>query len=95
MTVLPSDRPSAPQAYQCKIIQLTPQDTWHHRQREVFLAGNRRATRICREKKQQQSQVFFDLFLLSTLMWITEKELELVIKNKGDKFCLKKNMKIS
>ena len=27
--------------------------------------------------------------------WITEKELELVIENKGDEFCWKKNVKIS
>ena len=29
-----------------------------------------------------------------TLTWITEKELEQVIENKGDKFCRKKNMEI-
>ena len=34
------------------------------------------------------------LFLMFTLMWITEKELERVIKNKRDKFCRKKNMTI-
>ena len=32
---------------------------------------------------------------MSTLTWITEKELERVIKNKGDEFRGKKNMKIS
>ena len=32
---------------------------------------------------------------MSTLTWITEKELERDIKNKGDQFRLKKNMKIS
>ena len=30
-----------------------------------------------------------------TLTWITEKELEPVIENKGDEFRLKKNKKIS
>ena len=30
-----------------------------------------------------------------TLKWITEKELERVMQNKGDEFCWKKNMKIS
>ena len=30
---------------------------------------------------------------MSTLKWITEKELEQVIKNKGDEFRWKKNMK--
>ena len=34
------------------------------------------------------------LFLMFTLTWITEKELERVIENKGDKFRRKKNMKI-
>ena len=29
-----------------------------------------------------------------TLMWITEKELERVIENKGDKFLRKKNIEI-
>ena len=34
------------------------------------------------------------LFLMFTLTWITEKELERVIENKRDEFCRKKNMKI-
>ena len=34
------------------------------------------------------------LFLMFTLTWITEKELERVIENKGDKFRRKKNMAI-
>ena len=29
-----------------------------------------------------------------TLTWITEKQIERVIENKGDEFCRKKNMKI-
>ena len=32
---------------------------------------------------------------MSTLTWITEKELERVIKNKGEEFCWMKNVKIS
>ena len=32
---------------------------------------------------------------MSTLTWITEKELEGVIANKGDEFRCKKNMKMS
>ena len=51
------------------------------------------ATRTFREKKQQQSQVFLDVILMSTLRWITKKELEQVIKNNGDEFYWKKNMK--
>ena len=34
------------------------------------------------------------LFLIFTLKWITKKELERVIENKGDEFRRKKNMKI-
>ena len=51
------------------------------------------ATRTFREKKQQQSQVFLDVILMSTLRRITKKELEQVIKNNGDEFSWKKNMK--
>ena len=40
----PSDRPSAPQAYQCKISQSTGIAT--QLQLEVILAGNRLATRV-------------------------------------------------
>ena len=52
------------------------------------------AARTFRKKKQQQSLVFFDVILLFTLTWITEKELERVTENKRDEFCRKKNMKI-
>ena len=51
------------------------------------------ATRTFREKKQQQSQVFLDVILMSTLRRITKKELEQVIKNNGDEFYWKKNMR--
>ena len=37
---------------------------------------------------------FLALFLMFTLTWITEKELERVIENKGDEFRRKKNMEI-
>ena len=37
---------------------------------------------------------FSVLFFMFTLTWITEKELEQVIENKGDKFRRKKNMEI-
>ena len=37
---------------------------------------------------------FSALFLMFTLTWITEKELERVIENKGDEFRRKKNMEI-
>ena len=58
------------------------------------------AARTFREKKQKQRCVFFGvIFYLYTnagagswLTWITEKELERVIENKGDEFRTKKNM---
>ena len=53
------------------------------------------AARTFRKKKQQQSRVFFDvIFFMFTLTWITVKELERVIENKGDEFRRKKNMEI-
>ena len=50
------------------------------------------AARAFRKKKQQQS--LFRRYFLFTLTWITEKELERVIKNKEDEFRWKKNMEI-
>ena len=52
------------------------------------------AARTFRKKKQQQSPVFSALFFMFTLTWITEKELERVIENKGDEFRRKKDMEI-
>ena len=46
-----------------------------------------------REKKQQQSRVFSTLFLMSSLTWITEKELGRVNKSKGGEFRWKKDIK--
>ena len=47
------------------------------------------------ERKNNNKVVSFStLFLMFTLTWITEKELERVIENKRDEFCRKKNMKI-
>ena len=37
---------------------------------------------------------FSTFFLMFTLTWITEKELERVIENKRDEFCREENMKI-
>ena len=51
------------------------------------------ATWTFRKKKQQQSHVFFHVIFMFTLMF-TEKELERVIENKGDKFRREKNMEI-
>ena len=49
------------------------------------------AARTFRKKKVVS---IWALFLMFTLTWITEKELEQVIENKGDKFRRKKNMAI-
>ena len=47
------------------------------------------------ERKNNNKVVSFStLFLMFTLTWITEKELERVIENKREEFCRKKNMKI-
>ena len=64
-------------------------------QLKVLFGKNRMTARTFRKKKQQQKVVSFStLFLMFTLMWITEKELQRVIENKRDKFCRKENMKI-
>ena len=47
------------------------------------------------ERKNNNKVVSFSaLFFMFTLTWITEKELERVIENKGDEFRRKKNMEI-
>ena len=60
------------------------------------MATQMKAARTFRKKKQQQSRVlsFSALFLMFALTWITEKELERVIENKGGEFRRKKNMEI-
>ena len=52
------------------------------------------AARTFRKKKQQKSRVFFGVIFMFTLTWITEKELERLIENKGEEFRRKKNMEI-
>ena len=49
---------------------------------------------LVERKNNNKVESFSTLFLMFTLTWITEKELERVIKNKRDEFCRKKNMKI-
>ena len=59
------------------------------------MATQMQAARTFSKKKQQQSRVFFGvIFFMFTLTWITEKELERVIENKGDELRRKKNMEI-
>ena len=50
--------------------------------------------RIQEIKNNNKVVSFSKLFLMFTLTWITEKELEPVIENIRDEFCRKKNMKI-
>ena len=47
------------------------------------------------ERKKNKVVSFSTLFVMFTLTWITEKELERVIENKGEEFRWKKNLKIS
>ena len=75
-----SDRPSAPQAYQCKMTQSTGMGTQMLplKNSRFYLEGNHMAARTFRQKKVVSFSV---LFFMCTLTWITEKELERVIKN--------------
>ena len=50
---LPSDRPSAPQAYQCKITPSTGMET--QMQLEVILAGNRQPPASCKAETKKES----------------------------------------
>ena len=52
------------------------------------------AARSVRKKNNNKVVSFSALFFMFTLTWITEKELERVIENKGDEFRRKKNMEI-
>ena len=63
-------------------------------QLKVLLERNRMAAQTLRKKNNNEVVSFATLFLMFTLTWITEKELEQVIENKRDEICRKKNMKI-
>ena len=52
------------------------------------------AARTFRKKNNNKVVSFSALFFMFTLTWITEKELERVIENKGDEFRRKKNIEI-
>ena len=67
-----SDRPSAPQAYQCKITQSTG------------MATQMRLKVLFRRTNNNIVVSFSALFFMFTLTWTREKELERVIENKGD-----------
>ena len=50
--------------------------------------------RLLERKNNNKVLSFSALFLMFTLTWTTEKELERVIENKGDEFRREKNMEI-
>ena len=52
------------------------------------------AARTFRQKKKNTVVSFSALFFMFALTWITEKELERLIENKGEEFRRKKNMEI-
>ena len=83
-----SDRPSVPQAYQCKITQsagTTRGFIWKEITWPPGLLGRKNNNKVVS---------FSALFFMFTLSWKIEKELERVIENKGDEFRRKKNMEI-
>ena len=59
----------------------------------MLLAGNRMATQTFREKRKDEVESFSMLFLMSPLTWITEKELERVIKTKKTNLIVQNNGK--
>ena len=83
-----TDRPSAPQAYQSKITQSTGIAQcfiWKEIAQPPGLLERKN------NNKAVSSLTFFFMFILK---WITKKELERVIENKGDEFRRKKILKI-
>ena len=51
-----------------------------------MVEGNHMAARTFRKKNNNEIVPFSALIFMFTLTWITERELERVIKNKGDEF---------
>ena len=64
VTVLPTDRPSAPQVYQCKIAQLTSIAT--KMQLEVILAGNRIASLVLWSRDRSLAETTKELIKTKT-----------------------------
>ena len=91
--VSPTDRPSASQAYQCKITQSTGMASY---MQFKVLFGKEIAWPPEPVERRNNNKVvsFSTFFLMFALTWIKEKELERAIENKGDEFRRKKNVKI-
>ena len=80
-----SDRPSAPQVYQCKTTQSTGMVT--QMQLNVLFRGKSHGRLdFQKEKITTKSCLLRRYFFMFTLTWIPEKELERVAENKGDEF---------
>ena len=86
-----SYRPAAPQVYQCKRIQTIGMASQMHIRfylKEItWLPG------LLERKNNNKVVSFSALFFMFTQTWITEKELERVIENKGGEFRRKKKWK--
>ena len=83
-----SDRPSAPQAYQSKIIQSTGATQGFICEEIAWPPG------LLERKNNNKVVSLSAVIFMFTLTRITEKELERVIENKGDEFRREKNMEI-
>ena len=62
----PADRPSAPQAYQCKITQSTGMVI--QMQLEVILAGNRIAARVTTQERRKRKAEIVSVSVLSKVL---------------------------
>ena len=92
--VLTRNRPYGVRSYVRPPLHVSRGEVLHFKYTRVS-AVNRIATRTFRDKKQQQrSRIFHSTEFNSTLARTTEKETETEIKNKGDQFRLKNNMRI-
>ena len=78
-------RTSTLQAHSCKITQSTGMAT--QMQLKGFFWQEIAWPPGLLERKNNKVESFLTLFFMSTLTWITEKELDQVLENKGEKFC--------
>ena len=97
VTVLPPDRPTArPSAHRHTNINKSINRYGKPKAAQGFIWKEiARPPGLLETKKNNKVVSFSTLSVMFTLTWITEKELERVIENKGDEFRWKKNMKIS
>ena len=77
------------QAYQCKITQSTGMTT----QMQLNVLFITWPPALLERKNNNKVVSFSALFFMFALTWITKKELERVIENKGDEFLGKKTWK--